>query len=107
LYVVYSENTKVLREISFGPQGRQLECFVPDSCSWTQLNYGQGEGQIRALGCEWGFYYSEDREIRLILHDGKISADRALEFIDAVGKKIFGDLYSSVTPIIFNDDPSL
>jgi len=78
-------------DISYGEQGRELSCFIPEGMSWRQLNYGQGEGQVEIDGNEWGFYYSDSGGICVVLHKGEAQHGSALEFVEKVKDKIFGE----------------
>jgi hypothetical protein len=77
-------------ELKYGDRGRELSCFMPDDSQWEQINYGQGEGQLLVNGCEWGFYYTDDNSISVVLHKGSLSRSEAEAFVDAVKLKIYG-----------------
>ncbi len=80
--------------------GRELSCFIPDGYLWEQINYGQGEGQVVINNCEWGFYYSDDNAISIVLHTGTITVEEGLQFVSAVKEKIFGENCNSVKTLI-------
>ena len=75
-------------DVPLGPRGLELNGFLPNSCEWEQINYGQGEGQVIVDGNEWGFYYSSSGGISVILHVGIVSLSEATAFVDAVAAKI-------------------
>lgn len=80
----------VFPPITYGDPGRELDFFVPDSVNWTQLNFGQGEGQVLVNACEWGFYFTDDHSMELVLHHGEAGRNDCLGFADKVGQKVFG-----------------
>ncbi len=102
--ITFRETVPIRPQVEYGTRGSELECFVPPGYKWRQLNFGQGEGQIRALGCEWGFYYRPKGEIGMTLHDGEIDIGDALKFVYAVRDRVFGDRASEVSPIVFEMD---
>jgi hypothetical protein len=71
-----------------GPRGVELSCYIPDGVLWTQINYGQAEGQVLIDGREWGFYWHGPQELSVVLHDGVIDAEAALKFVHAVAEKV-------------------
>ena len=80
-----------LPELSYGARGSELGCFVPNGVSWSQLNYGQGEGQVEIEGCEWGFYYGDPGQLSVILHAGEVSLERATSFVHEVAVRVLGE----------------
>jgi len=72
----------------YGQAGRELSAFIPDSVIWSQLNYGQGEGQVLYLGCEWGFYVNE-AGIDIHIHNGCTSLENSLSFVHLVQEHVF------------------
>jgi hypothetical protein len=76
--------------LKYGDPGRELSCFMPEDSQWEQINYGQGEGQLLVNGCEWGFYYTDDNSLSVVLHKGPLSRSEAEAFVDAVKLKIYG-----------------
>jgi hypothetical protein len=73
-----------------GPPGRELACYVPARADWTQLNYGQREGQAEIDGREWGFYWQKPDEMAVVLHTGEIEPETAAAFVRAVAEKVAG-----------------
>lgn len=87
-----------------GPQGRELSYFIPDDIEWQQLNYGQGEGQARIFGCEWGFYFARDRAVTIMVHAGAVDAELALTFAKRVAAHLFGSGRFEVRLVGTNED---
>lgn len=56
--------------------GRELAYFIPAHLEWTQLSYGQGEGQALIAGAAFGFS---------LLEDGVFDS-----IVDDVGEHLFG-----------------
>lgn len=55
----------------------ELSPLLPRSRLCRQLHYGQGEGQGLIDGCEWGFYFDGDWNLRMVLEAGSLSNDEA------------------------------
>ncbi|MDE2420395.1 MAG: hypothetical protein KGO49_04330 [Gammaproteobacteria bacterium] len=86
---VIREPNGFIPELTYGQKGRELECFIPDGYEWVQLNYGQGEGEVKlSNNTIWGFFYGEDY-IAIYFYSGNIDLASAIEFIEKVAKKIF------------------
>lgn len=75
--------------LNYGQSGRELSAFLPESIEWSQLNYGQGEGQVSYLGCEWGFYLSASG-IDVHIHSGIIEIGNAIDLLRLVQEHVFG-----------------
>lgn len=98
------EKNGFIPDLEYGERGSELSCFIPDGISWTQINYGQGEGQVLINGCEWGFYYTDNDSIGVTLHDGVVSLEESLHFINAVKEKIFGNHSADVSILLIGID---
>lgn len=83
-------------DVLYGAPDVELGCFIPEGCSWAQVNYGQGEGQVIVDGVEWGFYYGDDDSLFIIMHEGDITYDEALKFVEQVSINLFKDKSDSV-----------
>lgn len=79
-------------ELGYPPSPNQLSIFFPVDYSCKQINYGQGEGQVLIEDCEWGFYYNDEGNLSVVLHDGELTELEAIAVIKAVCQKL-----SSVT----------
>ena len=66
------EKNGFVPNLEYGNEGQEHSCFIPDGIPWLQLSYGQGEGQVSILDCEWGFYYGDNKVISIELHDGTV-----------------------------------
>ena len=89
---VIEATSGILPDWDYGPSvpnRRELGCFVPAGYEWKQLNYGQGEGQVEIAGCEWGFYIYSASALSVYLHVGRVDMAYAVDFIEAVARKIF------------------
>lgn len=88
-----------LDKIIYGKKGRELSCFIPFDSGWTQLNYGQGEGEVSINSCTWGFYFS-DNGLSVALLSGEIKINDAYELLQGIAKKILKDSFSDDSLII-------
>jgi hypothetical protein len=61
---------------------------MPVGTHWTQIGYGQGEGQVEVDGCEWGIYWNRQDEMSMTLHRGRVEAESALAFVREVVRRI-------------------
>ena len=75
-----------LPDISLGPQGRELGCYLPADIEWRQLNYGQGEGQVTVAGREWGVYQAAGGGLAVVLHFGELPVEDGIAFVRGWGK---------------------
>lgn len=91
--------------ISYGQRGFELSAFVPGTVSWSQINYGQGEGQVFCIDCEWGFYII-DSGIDVHLHKGTIALESAVSFVRAVQEHVFGNKGVPSKILLIDDDES-
>ena len=89
------EKSGIIPDLDYGSRQSELSCFIPEGYDWEQTNYGQGEGQVRVEGSEWGFYYSDDG-INITLHEGIIPLSEAVRFVEKVAEKIYGQSISTV-----------
>lgn len=93
-------------EFDIGPPGRELAWWLPDTVKWSQLNYGQGEGQVDIDGCEWGFYFYGDDQLAIILHEGEIDAIRAIELVRSIASHVLkSDSFKLTLRGSFYDSP--
>ena len=65
-----------------------LSVFFPAGADCSELNYGQGEGQVLIDGHEWGFYYNEQGNLDVVLHSGDLSRDRAGLVVEQICKQL-------------------
>jgi len=98
------EDSDYVPELCYGCVGEELKCFIPDDCQWKQISYGQGEGQVLIDNCVWGFYYTDNESISVVLHKGIINLDTACDFINKVKLKVYGDKCLSVQTVLVGDD---
>jgi hypothetical protein len=89
-----------------GPPGRELVCYLPDRVDWRQLNYGQGEGQAEAIGGEWGFYWSGEGQMSVILHAGSVRPEAAFRFVRGVAERVAGRT-TGFEIVLAGDDPGI
>lgn len=73
-----------------GPRGRELEYLIPEGVEWDQVGYGQGEGQVRMEGCEWGIYWESARRLSLQLESGQVEFEVAAATVRRIADKVFG-----------------
>jgi hypothetical protein len=97
------ERSGYLPELQYGCTGYELSCFIPDSYEWKQINYGQGEGQVLIDFCEWGFYYTDNDSLIVVLHEGVILLNEAVKFIELVVKKVFTEKSGNVDVLLVGD----
>ena len=90
-FEIVGADSEIFKDLTYGEKGRQLSCFVPPEYDWTQLNYGQGEGQVVINNCEWGFYYGDENSLLVILHTGKCRLQEAFDFVSKVGLRVYGN----------------
>ncbi len=90
------ERNNFVPDLEYGGTDSELSCFVPDFYEWKQINYGQGEGQVLISGCEWGFYYTDNDSLSVVLHDGSVPINEATRFIELVVKKVFAEKSENV-----------
>lgn len=70
--------------------GRELAYFIPDHLEWTQLNYGQGEGQALIAGAEFGFYFPGGEGVAVRLHRGELEDGAFDSILHDIGEHLFG-----------------
>lgn len=75
---------------STGPRGRELEYVLPADVEWEQVSYGQGEGQIRMLGCQWGISWEGPRKLSLEVESGQVPLDSVMAIVSRIGNRLFG-----------------
>lgn len=93
-------------KIEYGKKGSELECFIPAEYEWKQLNFGQGEGQVLVDGCEWGFYYTDNNMIGIVLHEGDIDISQASIFIKKVKEKVSKSVSAEIEVVLVGDETS-
>lgn len=70
--------------------GRELAYFIPPHLEWTQLSYGQGEGQALIAGAAFGFYLPGGERVSVCLHRGEVEDGVFDSIVDDVGEHLFG-----------------
>lgn len=98
------EATGHIPEFEYKDVGKELACYVPNETDWEQLNYGQGEGQILAYGCVWGFYFGDSDTFSVQLHKGSIELNKAIEFVEHIKSKMYGSKADNVEIKIVGSD---
>ncbi len=66
------------------PEQHELQPFVPDGA--TQLNYGQGEGQIRIGDSVWGVYLSDSKahEYHIQFEEGDLTPSEFMKGLESI-----------------------
>jgi len=78
-------------DLAYPPSPNELSLFFPDDYSCEQINYGQGEGQVLIEDCEWGFYFNDEGNLSIVLHDGELTESEAIAVVKSICQKLSSD----------------
>ena len=78
---------KIILTNASGVSIESLEDFqylVPDEADGEAVNFGQGEGQIKIGGSEWGFYVEGSDSYHYVLEEGCMELHEAVEIAQGI-----------------------
>lgn len=75
-------------ELDYPASPNELSLFFPAGHSCEQINYGQGEGQVLIDGMEWCFYYNDNGDLSVVLHEAGLSNAKATAVVEAICERL-------------------